>query len=507
MTNSDRFDMFIDAENALRFDGQYRSDAISFIVTRTVKEDQQVSFRAFFKFKSDEAREWTSFNKIFNLTDPVAVADYVLSGNDARPEVHNLNFTHVPDWAKIIPTINWAEDLVIRHSSGDYVVISPTLFEDAEFGRGQLRKVPAAYGTFEWNQDAGCSFLINHDIDLQSYMSATTREDPGIQLVAGETRWLSRFGRVGNEWLPRCCHDRFLMKGDVLIVSNNPSSKSERSDISQYPDGTKLQCVGFIEYTTERDFGGITSEKPRGVYLNRGAALYRVEGGDVDSEPFTYSYSQLVSPSSHIDPKKRMSSVEWKTEKEPVRIGDIPEREFVIGDWVGFKDGSCVNSGFSDGALYDHCEVASTSTTPEGENLFDVRVFQIDSRGKVEAADSRSYIAGDQLELVARGNYYWWLHDKSKIRFNSLAEEAAFYAGLGECVQVRHPSTGLYDPYSLDEQELALDMIRRGEIAVLRSAGGLFGAIGGVTGWRYPNLPDLERRLREETLRGFAAEV
>lgn len=497
MTNSDRSDMFIDAENTLRFDGQYRGDAISFIVTRTVGEDQQVSFRAFFKFKSNEDREWTSFNKIENPTDLVAVADYALSGNATRPEIDNLNFTHVPDWAKIIPTIHWHEDLVILDSGGGYWAIRPTRYETHEYGRGDTFQYPTAYGVFDWKQENGAWSLRMDEIDRQSSMEQATHLDPDIQLLTGRNRWLNEYGRVGNEWLPRCRHYSYVLTGDVLIVSNNGGVEEHPSVEDRLEDGTELHCVGFREYTVECDFGNISPKTPRGVYSHKGAPLFRKAGDDTNSEPFTYPYAHLVTraPYSSSDfggpLQERLNSAQWKAEKEPVRIGDIPEREFVVGDWVSFKDNSRIESN------YHHTEIVSFDGDADGKNLFGVRVALIDSEGKVQPAYGRSFVRVDELELVARGNYYWWLHDKQKIHFESLEEEAAFYAGLGECVQIRHPVTGLYDPFTLDEKELALDMIRRGEIAVLRKTA------SGVTGWRYPNLPDLEKRLRKETLTGF----
>lgn len=110
---------------------------------------------------------------------------------------------------------------------------------------------------------------------------------------------------------------------------------------------------------------------------------------------------------------------------------------------------------------------------------------------------------GAELSLIRRGNYYWWEHDKSQLAFSSLENEAAFYVSLGLSEQLRSPVS---DNYAWEHDD-AVAAIANGEGDVIQMLGDLFGTTLHATVRRFPTLPELGQRLRDETCKGHAVLV
>lgn len=222
--------------------------------------------------------------------------------------------------------------------------------------------------------------------------------------------------------------------GDRVVVDAGLLD-NDSSLFYQGPEtGTILTICGFDQwyrYISHNELGyGIDRES--GIYLHNGNPIGkfsdRQDGKYVELDCRVLRLLDREA-SDKDDPEVRASF------ETGVKIAPLPETPFIAGDRVRVRPE----------ARYDDGELV---TDVLGTDPFFVEA--IDYAWSVKHARIRLNDGGSTtvpmifLTLEARGNYYWWEHDRSKLKFKTLQEEVHFYLTLGKFKQLRSPTTNNY---------------------------------------------------------------
>ncbi len=471
-----------------------------FRVIQKILEDGQELYEVHFAF-ADTHMDWSDAGR---MTDEPVTA---LSGLMDRGEKVQIIGT-VPEWVPIPLTEGWERDIIfagVACPGWRYLAVKATQFKEYKFSAGDTKQIATRYAACNLNPETKTWEIIQDNLDLLDALNKVIETAPGVQMVQGMS-WTTQFARVAGTYRRCIILDSLLEVGDTVVVANTKEQREYRAK-DMLPDGTELICVGFNQYEREVDFGWLSADRPRGVYLMYGAAIYRRAGEELGAHAvFGYDAHSLVF--KDVATEKAAENERRKSEKRKMHdvgkwLRDIPDREFEIGDWVTTTHANG-QTQFSDGCKFHHCEVTGKGThRDEQEVTFGVDVYCISPDGLVERAWSLPFQNAGDLTLVKRGNLYWHLHDPSKIVFEDLRDEAHFHTMLGHKVQVKNPETGNYAPM---EKEQLLELIRTGQACCMSVSPGFFGNPPQVHAYRYPSQPDLEERLRRETLKGFEVE-
>jgi hypothetical protein len=292
--------------------------------------------------------------------------------------------------------------------------------------------------------------------------------------------------------------DQFMRPGDVLIVQRRPKSQDDGYDSVRYADvpsdGTEVTLVEFPLREDFVDHGEQWLNKGcrTGVYQKMSAPIFKwVIDGTEHKGRISADILKFKDPT--FDCEVRRDDDFWKLHDEGTYLRPLPKLPFMTGDYVEYNafytyigliagkgcieriDWQCMEQKCDDGSLYP---IVRIKCDDGGSSTFKV----------------------SQVKLIERGNYWAWENDRSKLKFKDLREEASFYDSLGMSEQLRSPRSGNYGWTKED----ALQAIREGTADVIKMGGGLFGSSSFPTVYRFPDLPDLGRRLREATIKGFA---
>lgn len=290
--------------------------------------------------------------------------------------------------------------------------------------------------------------------------------------------------------------ESFVHPGDEVIVARQADFGRDGYEQPLPPDGTRAWVVG---HTTYFNFVGHNNgHLEPGVYRRHGHAVYQYFDAEGKQQFGHLNPHQLIFADPLIEKHQdRREGPIWDMYHDGTRVADLPETSVMVGDIV--KVSGRVAASFRqwdglarvDGVEY-HWNSIMDQFDPNGTGLY--RLTPIEGGFTTTANES-------EVALHERGNYYWNLHDKSKLKFADLKEKAGFYKSIGKSVELRNPASGNY-AWGLDE---ALDYLSQGRGAGFVNPIALFGARpnGFVHLFDFPDLPALAKEIREETLRGF----
>lgn len=272
---------------------------------------------------------------------------------------------------------------------------------------------------------------------------------------------------------------KFLRVGDVVVYA--PESDSHRYQQAPVNPGDKGKMVGWYSYLTscgrnqsmsyEKDMDG------PGIYQGNGAAVIRWDNGI--TERVNCHEIKFEDPDLK---EKRYNDPENEIIEKSLKISELPVTPFWEGDLVSIKRNGenylLIVSSIDYVAIFGQ----SSKYAPYGGHH---------SEGWTTNFDE------EQATLISRGNYWWWWHDKSKLSFKDIREEANFFRSLGKFEQLISPKSG---NYKWDIQE-AFDAVIAGEADCVSSSGSFFGSSPFPVVFKVHDNPDLARRLREEVIK------
>lgn len=247
------------------------------------------------------------------------------------------------------------------------------------------------------------------------------------------------------------------------------------------PNGTEGVIIGFYRYISYTSRNEVRKDKPAGKYEGNGAPIVKWDNGK----------TQIISPHYIAIPKEiyneRRGSSNYKEAFDtPLYLGPLPSLPFYEDDVLALKE-----KIFGDSQLvrvrridYNH----SNTFCDDGITPYPIyTVSPVDHSGPTTNIREE-----DVLQRVNCGLYWMWENDKDNIKFDSIKQEANFYRSIGYAEEMRNPRSGFYD-WTIEEAEEAL---RNKTIAGVSVHGGFFGSGPSLVCYTYPELPELEERLR-----------
>lgn len=211
--------------------------------------------------------------------------------------------------------------------------------------------------------------------------------------------------------------------GDKIVMA-------VRSDDDGYTkrtvrNGTKGVIVGFHRRKYYEPLFGFF--RPPGLYEVNGQPIVEWEGGVFDT-PSCHDIIILTSRENDPIPQDEYR----KAFETRVRIGDLPETPFYPLDRVEWYDDGQILAGTV--SMVEYMDM--NAKWDNGRQIPWIEI-KLDGSGSVR-------VDPDELRLLLRGNVYYWYHDKSKLGFASIEEEAHLHKGLGLYDQIINPKTGNY---------------------------------------------------------------
>ena len=257
------------------------------------------------------------------------------------------------------------------------------------------------------------------------------------------------------------------------------------------PNGTEGTVIGFKRVTTFVGRVGVYKDPP-GKYEMNGNAVVRWDNGVFD----TPSMHDLVLLTRRF--RNSNASIEAFDTKE--LIGPLPDLPFWEHDIVRVKEGArCIAAWSNEPELivtsidYHRIgEFCDDGTTP-------MPLYSIEPRSRNRG--SVVYREHD-LELVKRGNVWWWAHDKTQLSFANLKEECAFHKTIGMATEVKNPYTEIF---YWDENHIRLAAADK-VIDAVNVSPGMFGSGPRATAYKFTD-PDLSARANAELVKGFPIKV
>lgn len=257
------------------------------------------------------------------------------------------------------------------------------------------------------------------------------------------------------------------------------------------PNGTGGTVIGFKRVTTFVGRVGVYKDPP-GKYEMNSSAVVRWDNGVFD----TPSMHDLVLLTRRF--RNSNASIEAFDTKE--LIGPLPDLPFWEHDIVRVKEGArCIAAWSNEPELivtsidYHRIgEFCDDGTTP-------MPLYSIEPRSRNRG--SVVYREHD-LELVKRGNVWWWAHDKTQLSFADLKEECAFHKTIGMATEVKNPYTGIF---YWDENHIRLAAADK-VIDAVNVSPGMFGSGPRATAYKFTD-PDLSARANAELVKGFPVKV
>lgn len=292
----------------------------------------------------------------------------------------------------------------------------------------------------------------------------------------------------------RIISEQYLRPGDFVAYHFVEADDDDGYTKRQYPNGHQFVVTGHSEYLDHVPINRSTLARPAGVYKRFGRVFLRDAITDQPiKETISPHYLVFVDP----EVKKADRRLECHTVRmcqTGERISDLPALPYEIGDRVRWLDKDRFGDGLGRGEVakigninYHYIGLfCSDEVTPMP--LYDI-VFPQGGQTSVRPED---------IELVERGNYYHWQHDRTQLKFESLAEEASFYKSLGFSEEIRNPATQFF---SWSQRE-AVEAIRRGEACAYRVSTVPFSGAKCISVIAFPTMPELHARLRAATMEG-----
>ena len=291
--------------------------------------------------------------------------------------------------------------------------------------------------------------------------------------MAAENVILTKFFRIADRVIMNMSHETRAWSGRNLI-----------------PDGAKGTVVGFTRYKRDVSIIDYYCSKIPGIYEGNGAAIILWDNGQHTNE----GGESVCFEDLSLNESRRNDTEYNKAFETIVKIADLQSTPVEIGDEIIVE-----RVGNGKRATYQ-ATIGRIDYLRLNEKCDDGVTPMPAYQYRATEGWSSSCNEGDILRIVKRGNYWAWLNNKTQLSFADLKEECAFYSSIGFVEDVRNPKNGMYS-WTLPE---LLQAVKEGTVDVIHTSPGMFGAAQRVGGKRFPDMPDLAKRCREEVLKGFA---
>jgi len=275
--------------------------------------------------------------------------------------------------------------------------------------------------------------------------------------------------KVVPDTLDRVILPRFLRIGDRVMMA--VPTKDEGWHKRSVLNGVQGTVIGFARYKHYQGRLGVYKEAP-GQYESNGMPIVQWDTGVCDSP----SMHDIVFVDPVIKETRRKDTVYNEAFQRPARIGDLPDLPFWELDIVRLVPGhraswddqpELIVSAINYEYIGDMC---NDGVTP-------MPIYQVEPRSLNRG---RITVGPKDIELVARGNMWWWTHDKSRVCFAGIREEISFHKSIGLSTPVRCPQTGNYHW----PKEHVLEGATAGLIDVVSSQAGFFGVSPSMYGYK-----------------------
>lgn len=282
---------------------------------------------------------------------------------------------------------------------------------------------------------------------------------------------LSQLTRIG---------DRLLM-----AVSTTDEGWSKRAVLN----GTEGTVIGIHRYEHYQGRIGVYHNPP-GKYCSNGAVIVRWDNGVFDKP----SMHDVVFMDKALKDSRLTEDAHNTAFGVAERIGDLPDLPFWEFDSVRLKPEHRAHWEDCDALVVSHIsydyigDMCSDGITP-------MPIYQVEppslNRGRIT-------VRPDDLELIERGNVWWWTHDKTKVKFVDLRDEVRFHKMIGLYTEVKCPQTNHYGW----PREHVYEGAKAGLIDVLSTTAGFFGAPPSVHAIKLHDT-DLSARANKALIEGF----
>lgn len=295
--------------------------------------------------------------------------------------------------------------------------------------------------------------------------------------------------------LSRVFSEKYLRIGDTVVLTMDDEARSwGRKGVK---DGTVGTVVGFTRYITYVGPLSYWYNMPPGKYEGNGAV--RVNWLNADDQSVESKLSGVAAtdlwwldaPEGRRE--SRRSDTVWNEAFDAkFFLEPLPVLPFCEDDLIE------VTPDLAESWDTSILKVESINYHYIGEVRNDGSPMPLYNVGPVEGNRGQMAISEARCKLHKRGNVWAWFNDKSQLKFASLVEEAKLHGRLGLRTQVRCPLT---QDYSWPK-EFVLASAQAGEIDVLVSPNGIFGAGSMMTAYRYHDRV-LGEKLRALLVAGF----
>lgn len=285
--------------------------------------------------------------------------------------------------------------------------------------------------------------------------------------------------------------EKYLRVGDLVVMHLDEESRHYRKDVS---DGT----IGIVSHFTRyKDYHPRINNwgQESGVYMKNGVAEIVWIDGSV-SQPGAGSLRWLTDHEEKQKQRRddRAGSDEYDRAD---RLSDLPDLLLWEMDTVRIIKGH---------QPWQHTDIVRVERI-DYRNLDSTRddgsPMPIYDCTPLEKGYGRCSFEETEVELVERGSLWKWFNgQRAQVRFDSLEEEIAFHFALDQEEQVKCEQSKSYHwPFAA-----ILPALRAGTIDVIKRSGGFFGASDSMAGHKLTD-PDLSRRVREESIRGYTQDL
>ena len=209
---------------------------------------------------------------------------------------------------------------------------------------------------------------------------------------------------------------------------------TEESKLS-VPYGTVGTVVGFDRYVHYQSRIGVYSDPP-GKYCSNGSVIVRWDNGVFDRP----SMHDVMFVDKDLKDSRTKDDAYNAAFTVAERVSDLPDLPLWELDSVRLKPNYRSPWEDCDALVVSHIaydymgDVCSDGVTP-------MPIYRVEppsmNRGCIT-------VHPDNLELIERGNVWWWTHDRSKVAFADLDNEVRFHKMIGLCTEVQCPQTGHY---------------------------------------------------------------
>lgn len=257
---------------------------------------------------------------------------------------------------------------------------------------------------------------------------------------------------------------------------------------NKIPDGTYGTIIGFQRCNF---FIGRNSQEfqKAGEYQSNGEPIILWDNGSTE----TINLNSIAFVDQSLNQIRPNDGKYIKAFKTCIFIAPLPLTKVV--------EGAIVKVQYKLSGIIDTLVVTSISYKDINKKCIDnITPYPI-YQGKTIGEDPTytTFSDAEIIEVITMGNYWAWENNnKSYLKFNDITDEVYFYKSLGFCEQVKNP---ISDDYGWSVKDV-VEALNNNEIDVVFDSC-FFDSDKFFNAFRFPKMPELGVRIREETLKGF----